>query len=283
MMGKELQMRFVLLHALVQLGGRATKKALLDFIDQKRYWVYSDTDLLRLRSRTELRWRNQFAYTRAHLIAESKLEPRHDGLWVLTEEGSVYYNWLKDSVLHSSASDREKISETCLHELSFQYQDAHDDEELIRALASCELSEGGGNACLQACPLPKGPVREGGMGVRIYARDAHIAINALRMAGYTCAINPEHATFIRRRGNTPYMEPHHLIPISETDRYDVSLDREQNIVSLCSHCHNQIHYGTKDDIRNMLKKLFAERKEGLCDILGRTIEIEELWQLFGVL
>lgn len=39
------------------------------------------------------------------------------------------------------------------------------------------------------------------------------------------------------------MEPHHLIPLQYHEEFEWSLDVEANVVSLCSECHNQIHYG----------------------------------------
>lgn len=49
--------------------------------------------------------------------------------------------------------------------------------------------------------------------------------------------------------------------------FNVSLDVEENIVSLCSHCHNLLHYGK--DFESVLDKLYKERvyclnKVGIC-------------------
>ena len=43
-----------------------------------------------------------------------------------------------------------------------------------------------------------------------------------------------------------YTEQHHLIPMAYSDKFEVSLDVEVSIVSLCSTCHNHIHYGVFD-------------------------------------
>ncbi|MEG0664633.1 MAG: hypothetical protein RR483_06005, partial [Clostridia bacterium] len=48
---------------------------------------------------------------------------------------------------------------------------------------------------------------------------------------YKCEINPEHETF--HNGRHPYMEGHHLIPMSQQDFYTFSLDVPPNIISLC--------------------------------------------------
>ncbi len=79
------------------------------------------------------------------------------------------------------------------------------------------------------------------------------------------------------------MEPHHLIPMSMTDYFGVSLDREQNIFSLCSNCHNQIHYGKKEAVQQMISKLFLSREQEICSILGRSITLQEIYQIYKVL
>ena len=69
------------------------------------------------------------------------------------------------------------------------------------------------------------------------------------------------------------MEPHHLIPMSFSDRFENSLDNEANIVSLCSNCHNEIHYGK--DAYKLIEKLYNQRKNVLSQA-GIEITLEEL-------
>lgn len=107
-----------------------------------------------------------------------------------------------------------------------------------------------------------------------YDRNARVAANALIAAEHKCECNITHETFIRRRDNKPYMEAHHLIPISAQDKYnEYSIDREANIVSLCCNCHNQIHYGS--DIESILKALFLQRETKL-KLVGINITYKEL-------
>ena len=88
----------------------------------------------------------------------------------------------------------------------------------------------------------------------------------------------KHPTFIRRNTDKNYTEPHHLVPMSCSDQFDVSLDVEENIVSLCSNCHNEIHYGKNADI--LIKKLYWERKEDL-EKAGICISMEKLLNAYG--
>lgn len=94
-------------------------------------------------------------------------------------------------------------------------------------------------------------------GVKIYPRDRQVAVNALIKAHFLCETDQNHVSFIRKNSDKPYTEPHHLIPLAFQDQFEVSLDVEENIVSLCGNCHNEIHYGADAD--KLIAKLFAER------------------------
>lgn len=53
----------------------------------------------------------------------------------------------------------------------------------------------------------------------------------------------------------------------------------ENIVSLCSHCHNLLHYGKLKDKLPILKKLYNERKDALVKV-GLNISLEELTEYY---
>ena len=78
------------------------------------------------------------------------------------------------------------------------------------------------------------------------------------------------------------MEPHHLVPMSMSEHFDASLDREQNIFCLCSNCHNRIHYGTKEDVREMIKKLFDSRSKEICLVLDKEVTVEEIYKMYNI-
>jgi hypothetical protein len=94
-----------------------------------------------------------------------------------------------------------------------------------------------------------------------YRRDKQVSTNALIRAEHKCEIDPLHTSFIRKRNDLPYMEPHHLIPLEHQDNFDSSLDVEENVVSLCSNCHNHLHYGKNTG--SLLKQLYDVRIEHL--------------------
>lgn len=112
-------------------------------------------------------------------------------------------------------------------------------------------------------------------GRKYYKRDGKRAWNALERAERRCECNPQHECFIRRKDGKRYTEPHHLIPMAFYDEFDHSIDVEANIVSLCSNCHNEIHYG--QGAKELITKLYNDRKEQLKEAgieisLGKLLE-----------
>lgn len=94
-----------------------------------------------------------------------------------------------------------------------------------------------------------------------YARDPKNATIARRASGYKCEINEMHGTFISRNLEVPYVEMHHLIPLSAQEQFEKSLDVPANIVALCSNCHNELHYGK--DAGKLVEILYQQRADRL--------------------
>lgn len=115
-------------------------------------------------------------------------------------------------------------------------------------------------------------------GGKVYRRDRKVAINALMLADHKCEIDNTHPSFIRKNSSLLYSEPHHLVPLGYYEMFAVSLDVEENIVSLCSTCHNQLHYGKI--IRPLLTKLYNERK-GVLHSVGIEITLQELFKMYN--
>ncbi len=107
-----------------------------------------------------------------------------------------------------------------------------------------------------------------------YPRSKKVTTNALKKAKFLCEVDSNHKVFLRKKLNINYTEPHHLIPLSAQEDFpDANLDREQNVVSLCSHCHNLLHYGA--EYEKILKPLFEQRKE-LLEKIGIIITYDKL-------
>lgn len=108
-------------------------------------------------------------------------------------------------------------------------------------------------------------------------RDSNVSYNALSLSGFCCEFSKEHTSFKRKKIDVMYTEAHHLIPMKYQKYYNVNLDVEANVVSLCSECHNRLHYG--DYYKYILEKLYNERKERLKKC-GIEITFEELLKMY---
>lgn len=115
-------------------------------------------------------------------------------------------------------------------------------------------------------------------GREIPKRDPQRTADALAHAGFQCEFDNTDRTFPRKNGN-PYTEPHHLIPISKYRDFDYSVDVMENIVSLCSHCHNLLHYGRFEDKVPILKKLYEERRRPL-HTCGLDLTLDQLMSYY---
>jgi len=94
-------------------------------------------------------------------------------------------------------------------------------------------------------------------------RDSTVSSNALQSAGYICEYNSSHLQFISKTTHRPYMEAHHLIPMSAFNNFESSIDVESNVVSLCVVCHKLLHHASWAEKEPILKKLYSMKEERL--------------------
>lgn len=70
-----------------------------------------------------------------------------------------------------------------------------------------------------------------------------------------------HKTFRKKDGND-YFEGHHFIPQAKRNKVDGDLssvvDDPENLITLCSNCHNQLHYGEPEKISEMIDMLWRD-------------------------
>lgn len=90
----------------------------------------------------------------------------------------------------------------------------------------------------------------------LFERNPEKAKKSIILADYKCELNESHVTFLTKNGK-PYMEAHHLIPLSAQTYFTNSLDVDANIICLCPNCHRKLHYG-KYNISD-LRKIYEER------------------------
>lgn len=147
-----------------------------------------------------------------------------------------------------------------------------EDEEFL-----CKVNNAvvyGGDTSFEYDNSPKSPKQKTEQVSAKYARSQRVAKNALMKAGNLCEYDNKHYVFTRRNSDKNYTEPHHIVPLSASaDFPNVDLDREQNVVSLCSNCHNILHYGA--DFEKILKPLYEKRKD-LLKSIGVEVSYEEL-------
>lgn len=280
-MNKTKQSRYVLLYSICELGGSATKQQVLNDIEAKDYWIFDKKELEIMDIRKEMRWRNEFAFVRRNLVDGNYLDKRNDNTWKITDLGKLYLNELSSMIANADKSDIKKISQDLYshtREIELQLENS-EEQKLQNDIRNEKYSDLIPNFTYDNNPKPKGQsvtVK----GRKVYKRDKKISAQALVNANFKCEIDNTHFTFIRKSIDKPYTEPHHLIPMAYTDKFDVSLDREQNIVSLCSNCHNQLHYGK--DIEPLLRILYEKRKKLLNSILKHNITFDDLLKLYGI-
>ena len=115
-------------------------------------------------------------------------------------------------------------------------------------------------------------------GISVYKRDRQKSINAIIHAHFKCEVDHSHLTFKKKSDGLPYLEAHHLIPMAQQDNFEYSLDVEENIISLCSQCHNEIHYGKHAD--KLITKLYYDRIK-LLKKKKMEVTLEKLLSYYG--
>lgn len=93
-----------------------------------------------------------------------------------------------------------------------------------------------------------------------YPRSKYENFEAKKRSHWECDLNNNHFTFINKSDGNPYMEGHHLIPMSVQDYYEHTLDFADNIVCLCPNCHRKIHYAEDEQKKELLEVLFNKQK-----------------------
>mgnify|MGYP000005106768 CR=1 FL=1 len=114
-----------------------------------------------------------------------------------------------------------------------------------------------------------------------HQRNATLAASLIRSSKYKCEFDRQHATFTSAATNHPYVEAHHLIPVSKSKDFSHSLDIASNIVVLCPNCHKAIHYGDTDTKWSYLEKFFLERHQELSNA-GIGLDLDQLLSYYGL-
>ena len=170
--------------------------------------------------------------------------------------GRLIWNYYEEFVMVKKSGNTE-----------FLVQDRKTDASVIEAVEKAKLPV---NVPSGPEPAPEPHTEKGALK---YPRSAEVSKLALHLAGYKCECGENHPSFIRKSDGKNYTEPHHIVPISAQGNFNVKLDCPQNIISLCSNCHNKLHYGV--GIEEMLKGIYEKRVDALRS-KGIYITFEEL-------
>jgi hypothetical protein len=112
----------------------------------------------------------------------------------------------------------------------------------------------------------------------IYARDRKVALERMKLSGFTCEYNPKHKLFVSRFTEKPYLEAHHLIPMGLQKDFKKSLDTVHNVYCLCPYCHRAVHQATEPYAKEILGTL-AEQRPVLDDY---SLSLNDLFGLYAV-
>lgn len=112
-----------------------------------------------------------------------------------------------------------------------------------------------------------------------WERDAKLARKCLHRADYKCEFDGSHNLFIARSTLKPYVEAHHLIPMSFQNEWDVKLDRSCNIFSLCPMCHSKVHHAVDKTTAEVVLRLFEKRQKEMTDLL--SIDAKDILRFYN--
>src|SRR5690625_3059205 len=118
-------------------------------------------------------------------------------------------------------------------------------------------------------------------GTHTYPRSEIEMMKTKVNSNWECEISTSHKTFINEQLNKPFVEGHHLIPMSAQDQFENTIDFADNIVTLCPNCHRKIHYGLQEDKYEMIQSLYKKRKD-LYPKYGIEITLQELLSFYNI-
>ena len=115
-----------------------------------------------------------------------------------------------------------------------------------------------------------------------YSRDRRKAISRMELSDYKCEFDNNHELFVSRSTQRPYLEAHHLIPMSLQKDTDVVLDTLENIYSLCPNCHRAIHHAEKKHTQAIIDDLVGKRPKVLSILDNEIIDIYNFYAVESI-
>lgn len=219
----ESEKRFLLLLSSFLQKNTATKKSVLDYIEEHDWIVLSEEDLKIRRTRNELIWKNDLAYTRKHLAMEGFFVATERNNWSITDNGKEYLLSLFQEVL--SCNNFSKIKESAI----LAAKACLLTDTTIRTMNVNEFYEGSPS-------LRSHIIRERNRDLVEKAKRQFQENHQGKLYCEICGFdfNKVYGDF----GNG-FIEVHHIKPISTMREGETTKD--EDLAMLCSNCHSIIH------------------------------------------
>lgn len=184
---------------------------------------------------------------RLYISERAGFKPNGGEIWFMfLYENNIWIGSMNESAWRSDSSNLK------LDESDEFYQEAINDSDAIR--------------------ITKLKARD------IYARDRNIAIQRMKLSGFTCEFDSEHNLFVSRFSKKPYLEVHHLVPLGLQGDFSKPLDTIHNVFCLCPLCHRAIHHAEEPFARKILSSLASK-----CQILDDfSLTVPDLFSLYAV-
>lgn len=236
----EEEKRLALLAAIIKLGGSGKKSAVLDKVENLKLLNLSNRDLEVMESRNEVRWRNDLAFTRKHLVQEKYLDDKVRDDWKITERGRSYASKL---VIESKAQPSGKYVN--LKEVAAVIQEVptwlNDEAAFSRETTAIEGSKVVSWAVT-------------------YERSKELRQLAVQVHGTICKGCGFSFEKVYGELGAGFIEVHHLKPLSEMGK--TTVDATKDLTVLCSNCHSIVHRQRKSPLSIAeLQKVIKESLE----------------------
>ena len=101
-----------------------------------------------------------------------------------------------------------------------------------------------------------------------WRRNPQIAKSALKKSGFQCELMPKIHLFTSRSTGLPFLEVHHLVPMKQQSRFEISLDVIENMCVLNPLAHRLIHHAVFDELEPYLESLYDSRRTFLDSVLA---------------
>lgn len=212
--------------------------------------------------------------------SDTYIEVTNDNLIIKTEEFNKYL--FRDQYVYSNTySDLDKLIykyiEIILEEIEVINDTVYQDEIYKSNIATVEE--------IKRAPDKKIELQSSSKGKSV-KRNSSLAKAAIDKVNYQCEVDPTHRTFLNK-SNMPYMEGHHLIPLTVNNaifyekQFNKNIDCLENIVSLCPNCHKAIHLGNNEFKKEIIEILYHQKLSGL-EKIGIKISLAELLDLYKI-